>query len=134
MGIDLKTLMHIGLPAALRERYSPFPTLLSKARSTVLVQMQPQVRLLLMNFEFYTYFFVNAFSQAAVTFIGQNYAAGQYERCDKVMKFCMAASFVSTLALSLLFTLGGDLFLGIFTAEARSTFVCLYSLVACGAV
>ena len=49
-----------------------------------------------MNFEFYTYFFVNAFSQAAVTFIGQNYAAGQYRRCDKVMKFCMAASFVST--------------------------------------
>ena len=61
---------------------------------------------------------MNAFSQAAVTFIGQNYAAGQYRRCDKVMKFCMAASFVSTLALSLLFTLGGDLFLGIFTAEA----------------
>ena len=74
-----------------------------------------------MNFEFYTYFFVNAFSQAAVTFIGQNYAAGQYRRCDKVMKFCMAASFVSTLALSLLFTLGGDLFLGIFTAEAGAT-------------
>lgn len=42
------------------------------------------------NFEYYSYYFINAFSQAAVTFIGQNYAAGEPARCDRIMKLCMA--------------------------------------------
>lgn len=118
VGIDLKTLMHIGLPAALQGAVFALSNIIIQGEINGFGADATAGSSAAMNFEFYTYFFVNAFSQAAVTFIGQNYAAGQYRRCDKVMKFCMAASFVSTLALSLLFTLGGDLFLGIFTAEA----------------
>ena len=118
VGIDLKTLMHIGLPAALQGAVFALSNIIIQGEINGFGADATAGSSAAMNFEFYTYFFVNAFSQAAVTFIGQNYAAGQYRRCDKVMQFCMAASFVSTLALSLLFTLGGDLFLGIFTAEA----------------
>ena len=118
VGIDLKTLMHIGLPAALQGAVFALSNIIIQGEINGFGADATAGSSAAMNFEFYTYFFVNAFSQAAVTFIGQNYAAGQYGRCDKVMKFCMAASFVSTLALSLLFTFGGDLFLGIFTAEA----------------
>ena len=34
-----------------------------------------------LNFEYYTYFIINAFSQAAITFVGQNFAAGNLSRC-----------------------------------------------------
>lgn len=118
VGTDLKTLVHIGLPAALQGAVFALSNIIIQGEINGFGADATAGPSAAMNFEFYTYFFVNAFSQAAVTFIGQNYAAGQYQRCDKVMRFCMAASFVSTLALSLLFTFGGDVFLGIFTTEA----------------
>ena len=118
VGIDLKTIIHIGLPAALQGAVFALSNIIIQGEINAFGADATAGSSAAMNFEFYTYFFVNAFSQAAVTFIGQNYAAGQYERCDKVMRFCMGSSFVVSLALSLLFTLGGDLFLGIFTTEA----------------
>lgn len=115
---DMKTLVHIGLPAALQGAVFALSNIIIQGEINGFGADATAGSSAAMNFEFYTYFFVNAFSQAAVTFIGQNFAAGQHDRCDKVMRFCMAASFVSTLAFSLIFTLGGDLFLSIFTTEA----------------
>lgn len=71
-----------------------------------------------LNFEYYTYFFVSAFSQAAVTFIGQNFAAGNLKRCDQIMAFCMGASVALSFAASMLFVGLGEFDLGIFTTEA----------------
>lgn len=118
VGVDLKMLIHIGLPAALQGAVFALSNIIIQGEINAFGSDATAGSSAAMNFEFYTYFFVNAFAQAAVTFIGQNYAAQKYDRCDKVMKFCMGASFAVSLALSLLFTLGGDLFLGIFTTEA----------------
>lgn len=115
---DMKTLVHIGLPAALQGAVFALSNIIIQGEINGFGADATAGSSAAMNFEFYTYFFVNAFSQAAVTFIGQNFAAGQHDRCDRVMRFCMAASFISTLAFSLIFTLGGDLFLSIFTTEA----------------
>lgn len=70
-----------------------------------------------LNYEFYTFFFINAFVQATVTFVGQNYAAGQYDRCDAVLRWCMLLGFVCTVALCLLWNLSGRYVLGIFTSD-----------------
>ena len=118
IGADLKTMVHIGFPAALQGAVFALSNIIIQGEINVFGADATAGSSAAMNFEFYTYFFVNAFSQAAVTFIGQNYAARNLERCDKVMRFCMAAAFVSTLSLSLLFTLGGDWGLAIFTTEA----------------
>ena len=42
-----------------------------------------------LNFEFYSYFLIAAFGQAAVTFTSQNYASCQFERCDRVFRISM---------------------------------------------
>lgn len=118
VGTDLKTLIHIGLPAALQGGVFALSNIIIQGEINAFGADATAGSSAAMNFEFYTYFFVNAFAQAAVTFIGQNYAAGKFDRCDTVMKFCMGASFAVSLALSLLFTFGGDIFLGIFTTEA----------------
>ena len=71
-------------------------------------------------FEMYVYFFVNGFSQAAVTFIGQNYAAGQYGRCRKIFRLCMAAAFAISSVLCMIFTFGGRLFIRIYTSDPQA--------------
>ena len=42
-----------------------------------------------LNFDFITYYFVGAFTQAAVTFTSQNFSAGNMERCKKVFNLSM---------------------------------------------
>ena len=42
-----------------------------------------------LNFEYYSYFLIAAFGQAAVTFTSQNYASCQFERCDRVFRIAM---------------------------------------------
>ena len=54
------------------------------------------------NFEFLTYYIVNGFVQAAVTFTSQNYAAGEFARCRKVFSYSLAAALVFTAAASAL--------------------------------
>lgn len=68
-------------------------------------------------FEYYVYFFVSSFSQAAVTFVGQNYAAGEYARCRKVFGLCLLWSLIISTALSAIFTLGGRVFIRIYTSD-----------------
>lgn len=71
-------------------------------------------------FEMYVYFFVSGFAQAAVTFVGQNYAAGQFDRCKKIFRQCMADSFVISTVLCMIFTFGGRLFIRIYTSDEQA--------------
>ena len=47
-----------------------------------------------MNFEYFTYYIITAFSQTATTFTSQNYAAGQRDRCWHVLWLCLGLSTV----------------------------------------
>lgn len=69
------------------------------------------------NFEYYVYFFVNGFASSTVTFFGQNYAAGEYERCKKVFKINMLAALIISAVLCATFTLGAKGFIRIYTDD-----------------
>ena len=71
-------------------------------------------------FEYYVYYFVSAFAQAAVTFVSQNFAAGNYARCRKIFRVNMLAALVITTVLSLTFSLGGKLFIRIYTSDEEA--------------
>lgn len=47
-----------------------------------------------MNFEYFTYYIITAFSQTATTFTSQNYAAGQRDRCRRILWLCLGFSAV----------------------------------------
>lgn len=70
-----------------------------------------------LNFEFVSYFFVNAFSQATVTFTSQNYAMCQIERCRKIFREAMACAILMSGATCLVFTLGAGVFSGLYTSN-----------------
>ena len=53
-----------------------------------------------LNFEYISYFFVNGFAQATVTFISQNYAAHQYQRCRRIARVAMVSAILFTTIVS----------------------------------
>ena len=69
------------------------------------------------NFEFISYFFVNAFCQATVTFTSQNYAMCQLDRCKKIFRENMACAVVLAGLTCLTFTLGAACFSGMYTSD-----------------
>lgn len=69
------------------------------------------------NFEYYVYFFVNGFAQSTVTFFGQNYAAGKFDRCKSVFKINMLAALIVSTVLCAVFISGAKAFIRIYTDD-----------------
>ena len=115
---SLKQILYIGVPSGLQSVVFSLSNIVIQASINSFGTDAIAGSTAALNFEYYTYFIVSAFSQAAVTFIGQNYAAGKLDRCDAVMKFCMFASMGLSLIVSIVFVGLGDTDLGIFTTEA----------------
>ncbi|MDD6191135.1 MAG: MATE family efflux transporter [Firmicutes bacterium] len=91
------------------------------------------------NFEYFSYFIINAFSQAAVTFTGQNYGGSRLKRCRKVWVRCLLTSALVTAAVNMAFFFGRYVLVGLFTEEPavmeyafiRMTHVLLFQFIAC---
>lgn len=71
-----------------------------------------------MNFEYFTYYIITAFSQTATTFTSQNYAAGQRDRCRRILWLCLGLSTVCSTIPIVTIVLFRDFFSSIFTPEA----------------
>lgn len=114
----LRQILYIGVPSGLQSVVFSLSNIVIQASINSFGTDAIAGSTAALNFEYYTYFIVSAFSQAAITFISQNYAAGKLLRCDKVIRFCMGASVGLSLAVSLLFVGLGDIALGVFTTES----------------
>lgn len=69
------------------------------------------------NLECFVFFLINAFSQANVTFISQNYGARNEKRCTRTMALCLVMGLLSAALMSGLFILFGRTLLHIYTNE-----------------
>ena len=69
------------------------------------------------NYEVFAYFLLSSFSQAAVTFIGQNYGAKNYERCKKAARDCWMLSAIFIVIMCGIFLLFARPFASIFSSE-----------------
>ncbi len=68
-----------------------------------------------LNFEMYCYFVIAAFNGAAISFVGQNYGAGNMDRVKRVFLICMGLGTISCVVLNWIFAGWSDFFLGLFT-------------------
>ncbi|MBQ6528943.1 MAG: MATE family efflux transporter [Clostridia bacterium] len=69
------------------------------------------------NYEFFCYFVLNAFGQAAVTFTSQNYGAQNSSRCREVFRDCMLLGAAAMFLCNLGFFLGRSFFVLVFTTD-----------------
>lgn len=54
-----------------------------------------------LNFEYFSYYMVAAYAQTVTTFESQNYAAGQMDRCRKILWICLLSSIALSSAISI---------------------------------
>lgn len=69
------------------------------------------------NYEYYCYFVVNAFAQAAVAFTSQNYAAGFTDRCDRIFWRCMILGIIVCAFMNVAITWQKEFFISFFTTS-----------------
>ena len=92
-----------------------------------------------LNFEYFTYFATNAFGQAAVTFVSQNYGARQFERCKKALRLSLISGMIVTALMSIIFVAGRTPFISIYTNDSaaiqygiiRMAIVEMFEFIAC---
>ena len=69
------------------------------------------------NVEILAYFIINAVGQACTTFTGQNYGAGQIDRCRSVLRACMVMGMVGTVLICSLLLGFANPILALFNAD-----------------
>lgn len=83
------------------------------------------------NLEIIGYYILNSFGQAAVTFIGQNYGAGNLKRCRSVTKQVMLLDEIFTVVVAALLIIFGHQLLAIFNTDPqviRYGYIRMYTL------
>lgn len=70
-----------------------------------------------MNFEYLSYYGITAFGQTATTFTSQNYAAGQLDRCRKILWLCLGFSVLGSLVMIVPVVVFRDFFCGLFSSD-----------------
>ena len=71
------------------------------------------------NIEVFAYDVLNSFSQACTTFVGQNYGAGQLERCKKVLALSLMEDMIASALAVLLVLLTGKAFISVFNNDPK---------------
>ena len=69
------------------------------------------------NYEVCSYYAVNSFSQATVTFTSQNYAAGKADRCRKIFLYCLLCAICLDVAIDMVLVFRGPVLLQVFTKD-----------------
>lgn len=114
---ELKKILGIGIPAGLQGMMFSIANVCIQSTINSFGSDAIAGSAAALNYEFFSYFLVNAFAQTAVTFTSQNYGAGEYDRCKKIFRTAMLFSLVSCGLLSMIFVLGRGFFLRLYTTD-----------------
>ena len=116
-GPTLRRILRIGLPAGIQSAVFAVSNIVIQSAVNSLGTVVMAASSAAFNIEIFTYDILNSFSQACTTFVGQNFGAGQIDRCKKTLFLCLAegAIFLGA-AIALLLTFGKPL-LAIFNQD-----------------
>ncbi len=71
------------------------------------------------NIEILVYYVFNSFSQACTTFVGQNYGAGQIQRCKRTFLLCLIEDSITSVAAIILILCSGRFLLSLFNRDPQ---------------
>ena len=121
MGIKnkyLKNILKIGIPAGVQGAIFSISNVFIQSGINSFGEDAIAGSSLALNFEYFTYDISNAFAQAAVTFISQNFGACNIKRCKKIFWQCMAFGICFTEVLAVVFMIWDDFFVSIYTTSS----------------
>lgn len=120
LGIDLpclKRVLRIGLPAGVQSAVFSFSNIIIQSAINSLGTVVMAASSAAYNIEVISYSVLNSFSQACTTFVGQNFGAGDLQRCKKSMKLSLAEGSIALGTVIVLILLFGKPLLAIFNRE-----------------
>lgn len=114
---DLSTILRIGVPAGLQSAVFSISNICVQSAINSLGADYMAASSAAFNIEIFAFFVVNSFTQTLVTFVGQNYGAGNYDRCREVIKKTMMVSWTFTMVVSAIILIFSRPLMGLFTNE-----------------
>lgn len=115
----LKQIAKIGVPAGLQSVVFSISNVLIQSALNGLGATAIAASAAALNFEYFTYYLLAAFGQAAVTFIGQNYGAGNWKRCVRTVRWSLLLGGVATLVMTGAFLVFDRESAGFFTSDPQ---------------
>ncbi len=120
LGIDRRILgriIQIGLPAGLQSAVFSLSNIVIQSAINGLGADVMAASSAAFNVEIFVNFVVNAFGQACTTYVGQNYGAGQMDRCRRSTRICLVMNICFTAVMSFLVVTFGKSILGLFNSD-----------------
>lgn len=114
---SLNNIIKMGVPAALQSMVFSVSNLCVQSAINSLGADVMAASSAAFNIEIFVYFVVNAFSQTCVTFVGQNYGAGEYKRCRLIVRRILMICSLVTLVVSVFVLLTQRNLLTLFTSD-----------------
>ena len=114
---DAGKILKTGVPSAVQGAVFCFANIFVQASVNRFGETAIAGSTVAMNFEYFTYYVITAFGQTATTFTGQNHAAGQKERCKKILWLCLLLSALCSSIPIFTIVLFRNFFCGLFTPD-----------------
>lgn len=116
---ELSRILQIGVPAGLQGMVFSISNVLVQSTINSYGASAVAGSAAAQNFEYYCYFLITAFNGAAISFIGQNYGAGQMQRVKRISFICMGLAVTLCFVLNELLVWQGDAVLNLFSTDAE---------------
>jgi len=116
---ELKRILQIGIPAGIQGMVFSIANVCIQSSINSFGSSAVAGSTVAANFEYISYFLVNGFNSAVVTFVSQNYGAGKLKRCKKAFLLGLVCAMVIAFAVNICSYLGRDLLIRLFTSDAE---------------
>ena len=115
--VFLGRIMRVGLPAGLQGVVFSFSNVCLQSAINSLGSATVAASAAALTYEFIVYYWLNSFSHACVTFVGQNYGAKNLERCRRAVRWTILLATTSTFTLSMLCCYFAKPLLSLYTSD-----------------
>lgn len=118
--IDWKILwriLKIGVPAGIQGAVFSLSNIVVQSAINSLGKVTMAASSAAFNVEIMAYYILNSFGQACTTFVGQNYGAGQIDRCRNALKLCLIESVIATACAVCIALLSGKYLIALFNND-----------------
>lgn len=115
----LKDILWIGIPTSIQSMAFSFSNICMQSGINSLGSLVVAGSVAAQNLENIVYLLMNAFCQACITFVGQNYAIKNYKRCDRILVLCFGMGCSAACIMSFAFLIFHNFFLSFFTTDPQ---------------
>ncbi len=121
---ELLNILAIGLPAGLQAMVFSFSNIFVQSSINKFGYAAIAGASLSITFDTYCYYVLSAFCATAITFTGQNYGAGQVDRCRRIFRICFLLGGASIFTTNMLFVIFAHPVTAIFTTDQQVVHYC----------